>query len=115
MCTSTDDCFCHEQVRQSPSPNCSNAQTSRSSAEIVSLGSCRLGVAKQDLLQRVAAETEAKRLERDHLFRRDVPEVDLGPEVLDGTRLRGLRRRLPAEVVEIDQVRKLSPETGAHL
>ena len=54
MCTSTDDCFCHEQVRQSRSPNSSYAQRRTSSAGMVSTsGSCRLGVAKQHLLQRV--------------------------------------------------------------
>src|SRR5439155_1330312 len=83
MCTSTDDCFCQEQVRQSRSPNCSYAQRSRSSAEIVSGGSRSAWVAKQDLLQRVAAQAQPERLERDDLLGRDVAEVDLGTEVLD--------------------------------
>ena len=44
MWTSTEDCFCHEQVRQSLSPNSSYAQRRTSSADIVSrsAGSCRL-------------------------------------------------------------------------
>ena len=36
MCTSTDDCFCHEHVRQSLSPNSACAQRSTSSAGIAS-------------------------------------------------------------------------------
>src|SRR5262245_16542491 len=100
----TDDCFCHEQVRQSRSPNCSYAQTSRSSAEIVSGGSRRADVAKQDLLQRVAAQAEPERLQRDDLVGRNVAEVDLGPEMPDEPGLRGLRRRLPDDVVDVDLV-----------
>src|SRR5947207_2618588 len=114
MCTSTDDCFCHEQVRQSPSPNCSYAQTSRSSAETVSGGSCRAGVAKQNLLQRVAAEAEPERLQRDDLLGRDVPEVDLGAEALDEPRLRGLRGRLEDDVLESDGVGDLADQLRAH-
>src|SRR5512133_2931635 len=84
MCTSTDDCFCHEQVRQSLSPNCSYAQSSDSSAVMRSTSGSRSAgaVAKQDLLQRVAAQAEAQRLERDHLVGRDVPEVDCRAEML---------------------------------
>ena len=36
MCTSTDDCFCHEHVRQSLSPNSEYAQRRTSSADIAS-------------------------------------------------------------------------------
>src|SRR5579859_2849268 len=116
MCTSTDDCFCHEQVRQSRSPNSPADQRITSSADMTSRsGWVRLGVAKQDLLQRVAAETEAQRLQRDDLVGRDVAEVDLRPEALDEPRLRGLRRRLPDEVVEVDRVRDLVDEPGAHI
>src|SRR5262245_40026566 len=71
--------------------------------------------AKQDLLQGVAAEPEAQRLERDDLFRRDVAEVHLGPEVLHEPRLRTLRRRLPDEVVEADRVLDLVDEARAEL
>src|ERR671934_1844129 len=81
MCTSTDDCFCHEHVRQSLSPNSSYAQRRTSSADIVSTsGTRRLGVAKQHLLQGVAAQTEPQRLERDDLFRRDVAEIHIRAE-----------------------------------
>src|SRR5258708_6856681 len=116
MCTSTDDCFCHEHVRQSLSPNSECAQRSNSSACIVSVsGSCRLGVAKQYLLERVAAQTEAQRLERDHFLRRDVAEVHVRTEVLNEPRLRRLRRRLPDDVVEVELVRDLVDQAGAHV
>src|SRR5436189_1468347 len=112
---STDDCFCQEQVRQNPSPNCSYSQSSRSSAVTVSLGSCRLRVAKQHLLQRVSAQAEPQGLERDDLLGRDVPEVDLWPEMLDEPGLRRLRGRLPDEVVEVDRMGDLVDQAGAHL
>src|SRR6266508_568093 len=95
MCTSTDDCFCHEQVRQSRSPNCSYAQTSTCSAVIVSTsGSWSAGaVAKQDLLQRVAPQPEPERLEWDHFLRRDVAEIHVRSELLHEPGLARLRRR----------------------
>src|SRR5438128_5485288 len=73
MWTSTDDCFCHEHVRHSLSPNCSYAQTSTSSAVMPSTSGSRGAgvVAKQDLLQRVAAQAETQRFERNHFLRRD--------------------------------------------
>src|SRR2546430_8013911 len=116
MATSTEDCCCHEQVRQSLSPNSSYAQRRTSSADIVSrsAGSCRLA-AKKHLLERVAAQPEAERLERDHLVGRDVAEIDVRPEVLHEPRLAGLRRRLPDEVVEVDLVRDLVDQAGAHV
>src|SRR5262245_51572071 len=121
MCTSTDDCFCHEQVTQKRSPNCSYPQTSRSSALIVSGGSWSAGGATplrllfwergadrgggpggnqgfprdEHLLERVAPETQPQRLERDHLVGRDVAQIDIGAEVLHEPRLGRLRRRLP--------------------
>src|SRR5260221_8335431 len=108
MCTSTDDCFCHEHVRQSLSPNSEYAQRRISSACMVSVsGSCRLGVAKQHLLQRVAAQAEPQRLERDDFLRRDVAEVHVGAEVLDEPRLRRLRRCFEDDVVEVELVRNL--------
>src|SRR5919204_6355384 len=92
MCTSTDDCFCQEHVRQRRSPNSSYVARISSSAVSCSalwgtdsslspedLSLCsedRLGGAKQHLLQRVRAQAAAQRLERDRLVRRDVPEVD---------------------------------------
>ena len=120
MCTSTDDCFCHEQVRQSPSPNCSCAQRSTSSADMASTRrvvrrrAAGLGVAKQHLLQRVAAQPEPERLQRDDLLGRDVAEVDRRAELLDEPDLRGLRRRLEDDVLEPDRVRDLADQLGAH-
>src|SRR4029078_13335450 len=91
MCTSTDDCRCHEHVRHMRSPNCSCAQASASSAVIASTsGSWSSGtVAKQHLLQRVATQPAPERLERDHLVRRNVAEVHGGAELLDEPGLRG--------------------------
>src|SRR4051812_28534090 len=96
MCTSTDDCFCHEQVRQRRSPYSSYAQRSRSSAGIASKsrsGSAGAVATEQHLLDRVGAQPEAERLERDDLLRRDVAEVHVGAELLHEPGLRALRRR----------------------
>src|SRR5688500_9641725 len=94
MWTSTEDCFCHEQVRQSLSPNSSWAQPRSSSAGIASKSSSGSwgAIATEHLLQRVAAKPEAQRLERDHLVGRNVSEVDGRPELLHEPRLGGLRR-----------------------
>src|SRR5436190_10587954 len=116
MCTSTDDCFCHEQVRQSRSPNSAYAQRRTSSAGIVSTsGSCRLGVAKQDLLERVAAQAEPQRLAWDHFLRRDVAEVHVRAELLHEPGLARLGRRLEDQLADLDLVGDLVHEPGAHL
>src|ERR671930_691699 len=73
------------------------------------------GIAKEHLLEGVAAEPEPERLERDDLVRRDVPEVHLGPEVLDEPRLGAFRRGFPDQVVEVDRVLDLVDEAGAQL
>src|SRR4029453_19613547 len=83
MWTSTEDCFCQEHVRQSRSPNSSAAHRRISSAGRASSSdpvseSCVL--TEQNLLEGVGTEPDAKRLERDDLFRRDVAQVDLGAE-----------------------------------
>src|SRR5438132_3766073 len=100
MWISTDDCCCQEHVRHIRSPNCSYAHRRTSSALIASTsGSWSAGaVAKQHLLQRVAAQAQPQSRERDHLVRRDVPEVDRGAELLDEPHLGGLRRRLEHDV-----------------
>src|SRR5690349_19872698 len=118
MCTSTDDCFCHEQVRQSLSPNSSKPQRSRSSADMDSKSSSGSGGAvatEEHLLERVAAQPEPQRLERDHLVGRDVAEVDVRAELLHEPGLRLLRRRLEEEVGDRDLVDDLVDEAGAHL
>src|SRR5438034_5889588 len=117
MWISTDDCRCQEHVRHIRSPNCSYAQRSTSSALIASTSGSRSAgaVAKQHLLQRVAAEAEAERLERYDLFRRDVAEIHVRPELLDEPRLRALRRRLEDEPPDVDLVRDLVDEPRAHL
>jgi len=55
-------------------------------------------VTQQHLLQRVAAQAEPQRLERDHFFGRDVPEVHRRAELLHEPRLGGLRRRFEDDV-----------------
>src|SRR3954451_11621284 len=117
MWTSTDDWRCHEHVRHMRSPNCSCAQRSTSSALIDSTsGSWSAGtVAKQHLLERVAAQAEPQRLERDHLVGRDVAEVDARAERLHEPRLRGLRRRLEDDVGDVDLCSDLVDQAGAHL
>src|ERR1044071_663473 len=88
MWTSTDDCFCQEQVRQRRSPNSAYAQRRTSSADMPSKSTWGSGsggalAIEQDLPQRVATQPEAQRLERDHFVRRDVAEVDRRAEMLD--------------------------------
>src|SRR5215211_8619948 len=97
------------------SPKRSYAHSSTSSADKDSRsGGSRLAVAKQHLLQRVAAQAETQRLERNHLVRRDVPEVDLGAELLDEPGLRTLGGRLEDDVGGIDGVGDLRDQLGPH-
>src|ERR1700758_5707383 len=77
--------------------------------------SFRLLVTEEHLLQRVAAQAEAQRLERDHLVGRDVAEVDVRAEVADEPGLALLRRRLPDQGLEGDGVLDLVDEAGAEL
>src|SRR5262245_6742626 len=78
-------------------------------------GSAGALVREHHLLQRVAAQPEPKRLERDHLVGRDVPKVDLGPELLHEPGLRRLRGRLEDQVARVDVVDDLVDQAGAHL
>src|ERR687893_55771 len=101
MCTSAEDWRCHEHVRHMRLPKRSWAHTSSSSAVIDSKstsGSC--AVAKQDLLERVAAQTTAQRLERNDLVGRDVPEIHGRSVLLDEPHLRALRRRFEDHVLQ---------------
>src|SRR5258708_725707 len=75
-----------------------NARISSGESASTSAGSCRLCIAEQHLLQRVAAQPEPERLERDHFLRRDVAEIDGRPELLDEPGLRRLRRCLEDDV-----------------
>src|SRR5919201_300979 len=117
MCTSTDDCRCHEQVRHMRSPNSPCAQSSTSSALMGSTSGGRSAgvLAKQHLLQGVATQPEPEGLERDDFLGRDVAEVDVGAELLHEPGLRRLRRRLEDEVVNGNVVDDLVDEPGAHL
>src|SRR5581483_12292051 len=106
--------FWNEHASATLPGNCSSSHAITSSALSAST-SFGNRICKEHLLQRVAAQAEPERLERDDLLRRDVPEVHLGPEVLHEPRLRGLRRRLPDDVVEVELVRDLVDEAGAHV
>src|SRR5881394_3376844 len=104
--SSTVSSFWKEHASETRAGNVSTQKRTISSALIASTsrGSCSVGVANEHLLQRVAAQAEPERLERDDLFRRDVPEIHVRTEVLDEPGLRRLRGRLPDEVVEVDRV-----------
>src|SRR5687768_16795990 len=106
MWTSTEDCFCHEQVRQSLRPNSSYDQRRTSSADMASKsapsqrscsavstrwsgasrggssGSGRLALTEQHLVDRVGTEPQPERLERDHFLGRDVAQVHVASELL---------------------------------
>src|SRR5207237_3357636 len=114
--TSTEDWRCQEHVRHMRSPNCSYAQRSTCSADNESTSGSRSAgaVAKQHLLQRVAAQAAAERFERDDLVGRDVPEVDRRAEGLDEPGLCGLRGRLEDDVRRSDGHRDLGDQIGAH-
>src|SRR5436305_849361 len=114
MSSRTVSSFWNEHARATRPGNSSSVHASTSCAlsDSTSSGS---SIDKEHLLQRVAAQPEPERLERDHFLRRDVPEVDLGAEVLDKPRLGRLRGRLPDDVVEIELVRDLVDQSGAHV
>src|SRR5581483_9719046 len=101
MSSSTDSSFWNEHASETLPGNASRQKRRTSCALLVStsLGNCRLA-AKEHLLHRVGAEAEPKRLERDHLVRRDVSEVHRRPEVLHEPRLSPFRRRLEDEVFD---------------
>src|SRR5256885_12728442 len=99
------------------SPNCWYAQSRASSAVIASTsGSWSAGaVAKQHLLQGVAAQAAAECLERNDLVRCDVAEVHGRAELLDEPGLSGLRRRFEDDVLERHRVCDLADELGPHV
>src|SRR5205823_4763821 len=119
MCTSADDCFCHEHERQSRSPNSAYAQRISSSAGIASTSAgARLSgsaLTEQHLLESVGPQPEPERLERDDLLGRDVAEVDLRPELAHEPRLRFLCRRLEDQIGHVDRMCDLVDEPGAKL
>src|SRR5690242_11144336 len=116
MSSSTVASFWKEHASATRPGNRSRSRPRISSAAMASTsdGSCRLAT-EQNLLQRVAAQAEAERLERDRLLRRDVPEVDVRAEVLHEPRLARLRRSLEDQVGEGDLVRDLVDQPRAHV
>src|SRR5205823_12813179 len=116
MPSSTDSSFWKEQARATRlgTSASTNSTTRWAGQASTSAGSCRLAT-EQDLLERVAAEPETERLERDHLVGRDIAEVDVRAEMLDEPRLALLRRRLPDDALEGDGVLDLVDEARAQL
>src|SRR6478672_9615260 len=116
MSSSTVSSFWKEHASATRPRNRARRRPRISSALIASTsdGSCRLAT-EQNLLQRVAAQAEPERLERDRLLRRDVPEVDVRAEVLHEPRLARLRRRLEDQVGERDLVGDLVDQPRAHV
>src|SRR5215475_10136524 len=118
MSSSTDSSFWKEQASATRPGNSSRTSpTIRSAGQVsTSAGSCRLAT-EQHLLEGVAAQPEAQRLERDHLVRRDVAEIDVRAEVLDEPGLALPRRRLPDQAFEgqgvLDLVDKARPQLAA--
>src|SRR4029079_15461712 len=98
--------FWNEHASATLPGNCSSSQATTCSGDHVSTSDGG-AICKQHVLQRVAAQPEPERLERDDLLGRDVAEVDVRAEVLHEPRLRRLRRGLEDEVGERDLVRDL--------
>src|SRR5256885_17226354 len=96
--------FWNEHASATLPGNCSSSSSRICSGEYDSTSG---GICKQHLLQRVAAQPEPERLERDDLLGRNVPEVHVRPEVLHEPRLARLRRSLEDEVGDRDLVRDL--------
>src|SRR5689334_16565683 len=99
MSSSTDSSFWNEHASETFPGNESRQKRRISCAlsDSTSVGNCRL-VAKEHLLQRVGAQPETERLERDHLVGRDVAEIHRRPEVPDEPCLVRLRGRLEDQV-----------------
>src|ERR687887_1112272 len=117
MWMSTELCRCHEHVRQSLSPNSSAAHRSTSSADMASKfrsGSCAIAT-EEHLLQRVGAQAEPQRLERNDLLGGDVSEVHARPELPHEPGLGALRGGFEDEVLDRDLVRDLVDQARAHL
>src|SRR5579862_6807360 len=112
MSSSTLSSFWKEQASATLRGNRSSTKPRISSALIASTSD---GSSKQNLLERVAAQSETERLERDHLVGRDVADVDVRPEVLDEPRLARLRGCLEDQVARRHLVGDLLDETGAHV
>src|SRR5215467_14193725 len=97
MSSSTDSSFWKEQASETRPGNASRSAPMISGASIVSQsssGSSGRLATEQHLLEGVAAQAETESLERDHLVRRDVSDVDVQAEALDEPRLARLGGRL---------------------
>src|SRR4051795_8975664 len=118
MSSRTDSSFWNEHASETRPGNASRSVARTSSGAIDSKsrsGSCGRLATEQHLLERVAAQAEAQRLERDHLVGRDVAEIHVRAELLDEPRLARLRRRLEDQVADGDLVGDLVDQAGAHV
>src|SRR5262249_27265990 len=119
MSSNTTSSFWKEQASETLPGNASRQSATTSTARMASSADDSGGVnvlnpTQHHRLQRVAAKTQAQRLERDHLVGRDVPEVHRRPELLDEPRLGSLRRRLEDDVRGPDGVRDLVDQIRSH-
>src|SRR5580765_3891640 len=116
MSRRTVSSFWNEHASATRPGNCSSAYpTTRSAVQVsTSDGSWSVCATEQHLLHRVAAESEAQRLERDDLVGRDVAEVHARAEALNEPALRGLGRRLKDDVRRTDRERDLADQFRSH-
>src|SRR5215475_5160898 len=101
MSSRTDSSFWKEQASETRPGKASSSAPRISGASVdsqSSSGSWGRLATEQHLPERVAPEPETERLERDHLVGRDVPDVDVGAEVLDEPGLARLGGGLEDEV-----------------
>src|SRR5688572_28677700 len=110
MSRRTVSSFWNEHASATFPGNCASSHSRTCSADhcSTSFGS------KENLLQGVAAQAAAERLERDHLVGRDVPEVHVRADGLHEPRLRGLRRRLEDKIANSYGVRDAGDDVRPH-
>src|SRR6478736_7075766 len=119
MSSSTDSSFWKEQASDTFPGNSRTQSVTISSALIASTAAASGSVnwfaaIEEHLLERVAAETEAQRLERDHFLGWNVAEIDRRTELLHEPGLSRLGRRLEDDVRRPDDRRDLGDQLGAH-
>src|SRR4051812_8951305 len=114
MSRRTVSSFWNEQASETLPGNATSIAATISCALSASQSRSGSVAGKEYLLQCVAPEPAAQRLERDHLVGRDVAEIDRRSELLDEPRLRGLGRRLEDHVERAHGARDLADQLGAH-
>ena len=122
MCTSTDDCFCHEHVRQSLSPNSAYAQRrTLLGAGIASKSTlrqleCRRGSPPSSTSFSVSARSPRRSVSSGITSSGGMlPRLTFGPKCFTNHACERLRRRLEDQVADVDRVDDLVDQPGAHL